>query len=185
MIDVRALKRLDAADLWRVAAGYTSDGKYAVVHTDTEGRVSFQLRLVALEKPYVKKYDHYDEETLGRYNRILDGGYSFGAYDGALLVGLLIAEAQGWNRSLVVSEFHVAETHRAAGIGRRLMERAAEAAGRAGLRIIVCETQNTNATSIAVYRRLGFRMEGVDISLYRNTDYPDGEMAVFMKRRLP
>ena len=64
------------------------------------------------------------------------------------------------------------------------MECVAEAASRAGFRIIVCETQNTNPTAIKVYRKLGFRVEGVDISFYSNHDYPEGEIAIFMKRRL-
>ena len=34
----------------------------------------------------------------------------------------------------------------------------------AGLRVIVCETQNTNVTVIRVYQQLGFRIEGIDIS---------------------
>ena len=67
------------------------------------------------------------------------------------------------------------------------MERVAEKASRAGFRIMVCETQNTNPTAINVYRKLGFRVEGIegiDISFYSNHDYPEGEIAVFMKRRL-
>ena len=64
------------------------------------------------------------------------------------------------------------------------MECVAEKASRADFRTIVCETQNTNPTAINVYRKLGFRVEGVDISFYSNDDYPEGEMAVFMKRRL-
>ncbi len=64
------------------------------------------------------------------------------------------------------------------------MECPAEKARRAGFRAIVCETQNTNATAIKIYRKLGFRLEGIDISYYSNNDYPDGEIAVFMKRRL-
>jgi hypothetical protein len=31
---------------------------------------------------------------------------------------------------------------------------------------------------------MGFVLEGIDLSLYRNSDYPDGEIAVFMKRKL-
>ena len=184
MIEVRALERLSMADLRRIAHGYSSDAKYVVVLTETEESASIKLRLVALGEPYVKKFDP-DAETLRRYVRVLKQGFSFGAYEGELLVGLLIAEAERWNRSLRVSEFHVAETHRGMGIGRRLMERAAEQAVRAGLRIIVCETQNTNPTAVEVYRRLGFGIEGVDISFYSNADYPDGEIAIFMKRRLP
>jgi len=64
------------------------------------------------------------------------------------------------------------------------MERAAAKARQAGLRAILCETQTTNITSITVYRSLGFRIEGVDISHYPNADYPDGEVAILMKRRL-
>jgi ribosomal protein S18 acetylase RimI-like enzyme len=64
------------------------------------------------------------------------------------------------------------------------MARVEEQAQRSGLRTIVCETQNTNAAAIMVYRKLGFAVEGVDISYYSNTDYPDGDIAVFMKRRL-
>ena len=183
MIELRPLTRLNLADLKRVASGYSSDSKYAVSHTETESCVSFDLRLVPLNKPSVKRF-HYDDEILQQYNTVLSTGYSFGAYDGDLLVGLIIAEEHQWNRSLFVHEFHVAETHRKQNIGKRLMECVAEKASRVGLRTIVCETQNTNPTAISVYRKLGFRVEGIDISLYSNHDYPEGEIAIFMKRRL-
>jgi ribosomal protein S18 acetylase RimI-like enzyme len=65
-----------------------------------------------------------------------------------------------------------------------LMECVAEKAKGAGFRTIVCETQNTNVMAIKIYRKLGFRLEGIDISCYSNSDYPDGEIAVLMKRRL-
>ena len=64
------------------------------------------------------------------------------------------------------------------------MEDVAQRAKNAGFRTIVCETQNTNVMAIKVYSKLGFRLEGIDISHYANNDYPDGEIAVFMKRRL-
>jgi ribosomal protein S18 acetylase RimI-like enzyme len=184
MIEVRSLTKLNLNDLTRVASGYTSDSKYVVVYADSENEASFNLQLIALEQPYVRQYDYIDAETVERYNEVLQGGYSFGAYDGDLLVGFVIAEARLWNYSLWVNEFHVAATHRNLRIGRRLMQEASEKAQRAGLRTIVCETQNTNASAIMVYRKLGFRMEGIDISYYSNTDYPDSEIAVFMKKRL-
>ena len=183
MVEIRSLTKLSLADLRRVASGYSSDSKYTVSHRETGSCVSFDLRLVTLDKPYVKRF-HYDNEILQQYNTVLNAGYSFGAYDGNLLVGLAIAEGHRWNRSLSVHEFHVAETHRNQGIGKRLMECITEKASRTGFRIIVCETQNTNSTVIKVYRKLGFRVEGVDISFYSNDDYPEGEIAVFMKRRL-
>lgn len=183
MVEIRPLTKLRLADLQRIASGYSADSKYAVAYTETESCVSFKLRRVTLAKPYVKRC-HYDNEILQQYNAVLNKGYSFGAYDGELLVGLAIAEGHQWNRSLSIHEFHVFKTYRSQGIGRRLMDSVAEKASWAGFRIIVCETQNTNPTAINVYRKLGFRVEGVDISFYSNDDYPQGEIAVFMKRRL-
>ena len=183
MVEIRSLTKLSLADLKRIASGYSSDSKYAVVYTETENCVTFEMRLVTLDKPYVKRF-HFDDEIVQQYATVLNTGYSFGAYDGDLLVGLAISEAHRWNRSVSVHEFHVAETHRNQGIGKQLIERIAEEASRTGFRTVVCETQNTNPTAIDVYRKLGFRVEGIDISFYSNHDYPEGEIAVFMKRRL-
>jgi len=183
MVDLRPLAALTLADLQRVAPGYTSHSRYLPSYNHADGRVTFELKLTALDQPYVKACDH-DDDTLRRYQALLREGFSFGAYDGDRLVGLIIGELHGWNGSLWVWEFHVIDTYRRQGIGQRLMECVIDQAQRAGLRIIVCETQNTNVTAIQVYSRLGFRPEGVDISYYSNDDYPDGEIAVFMKRRL-
>jgi streptothricin acetyltransferase len=184
MIKLLPLTQITLSDLQRIASGYSSDAKYAVTYTDSENHVSFNLQPVLLDKPYTKQYDHYDEETLELYNRALGDGYSFGAYDGDLLAGLIIAEPRRWNLSIWVWEFHVAESYCHRGIGKRSMESVAEKASKEGFRTIVCETQNTNSNAIIIYRKLGFRMEGVDISYYTNEDYPNGETAVFMKRRL-
>jgi ribosomal protein S18 acetylase RimI-like enzyme len=184
MITIQPLLRLDTTDLVRIVTTYVSEGIYRVSYHDSPTDTSIDLHYVTLPEPSVRTYDHFDPATLQRYTQILNAGFSFGAYDGELLVGLIIAEPQEWNRSLCVWEFHVAPTHRRAGIGRQMMAWAEEQAVRSGLRTIVCETQNTNAAAIMVYRRLGFAVEGVDISYYSNTDYPDGDIAVFMKRRL-
>ena len=110
--------------------------------------------------------------------------FSFGAYNGDLLVGIMVSEALLWNDSLWIHEFHVAEPYRKTGVGTKLMEHTSKKAVDNDMRIIVCETQNTNVPAIDVYRRLGFKIEGVDISHYSNSDYPDGEIAIFMKKRL-
>ena len=65
-------------------------------------------------------------------------------------------------------EFHVAETHRRQGIGRQMMEELVERGRASGLRIVVCETQNTNVPAIHFYRRVGFNIEGIDLSYYSN-----------------
>jgi len=118
------------------------------------------------------------------YEWVVQQGFSLGAYDGHQMVGIAIAEKVDWNRSLWVWEFGVAETHRRRGIGRRLMEALADEAKEAGLRIMVCETQNTNVPAIAFYRKVGFEIEGIDLSYYSNSDMTEGEVAIFVKRKL-
>ncbi|CAN5793816.1 hypothetical protein BH10CHL1_BH10CHL1_09870 [soil metagenome] len=184
MLEIRTLTQIKLGDLQRIASGYTSASKYVVQYNDSDNHVRFDLSLVALDQAYVNTYDHFDDQLVQRYNQVLEGGYSFGAFDDNLLVGFLLSESQLWNDSVWVWEFHVAATHRRLGIGRRLMDAVATQATQAGLRTIVCETQTTNTPAIQAYRRLGFRVEGVDISYYSNDDYPAGEIAIFMKRRL-
>lgn len=184
MIFIAPLIEFTDEDWRRIVTGYTSAGRYWVLWRDDTEKTSFSLEYVPLSQPYVKRYDFPDEDTLGHYRQVLKDGFSFGAYAETSLIGLLIAEPQRWNHSLWVWEFHVAEGFRGQGIGKKLMEQAVSLARSAGLRIVVCETQNTNVPAIRAYRALGFRVEGVDISYYTNQDYPDGEVALFMKRRL-
>jgi len=138
MIEIQSLTALSLADLKRVANGYVSDSKFVVLHTSADGQVSFDLQLVHLDKPYVEEFDH-DNDTLQRYESVLNAGYSFGAYDQNLLVGLVIGEPHEWNRSLWVWEFHVIEAYRNRNIGKQLMEHVAEKANHAGFRTIVAK----------------------------------------------
>jgi ribosomal protein S18 acetylase RimI-like enzyme len=184
MIEIQTLYHLNVDDLNRLAAGYTSPGKYVVAKTETPQRTAITLTRVALDEPYVKRWPACEAETWNRYQQVLSHGLSLGAYDGDALVGLALSEPRAWNRSLWVWEFHVAQTHRWQGIGRRLMDALAHRAVEAGLRVLVCETQNTNLPAIQFYRRAGLEIDGVDLSYYSNRDLVDGEVAIFMKRKL-
>ncbi len=183
MIQYKPLQNVTLADFDAVATEYHSDSKYVVQYRENQESISFNLHLVKLSRPYRKTWD-FTQDTLQHYGQILDQGYSFGAYAGKLLVGFVLGEYHVWNDSLWVWEFHVKEVYRGRKIGKRLMTTVVEKAQAADIRTIVCETQNTNVPAIHVYRRLGFRIEGIDISYYTNDDYPDKEIAVFMKRRL-
>jgi ribosomal protein S18 acetylase RimI-like enzyme len=184
MAEIRLLAHIDEADLHRVATGYIADSKYVVSYADVEATVSFNLVLTQLATPYMGAPSTFDQETLDYYARTVQTGWSFGAYDDGTCIGVIIAELQTWNKIVMVREFHVAEAYRRQGIGRQLMDRVLARARQAGMRSVVCETQNTNTGAISAYRRLGFRMEAIDISLYSNEDYPDKEVAVFLKHRL-
>jgi ribosomal protein S18 acetylase RimI-like enzyme len=184
MIDIRSLAQLNPDDLNRLVTGYTSDAKYQISKTESDKQFALALELVSLPQLYRKRYDHLNGETLEHYQQVPSFGFSFGAYAVDQCVGIALAEPRHWNRSLWVWELHVAETHRRRGVGRQLIDALAEKAREVGLRTIVCETQNTNIPAIRFYRRVGFHIEGIDLSYYSNDDFPDGEIAVFMKKRL-
>jgi ribosomal protein S18 acetylase RimI-like enzyme len=186
-MEIRPLGPFQLADIQRVMTGYVTDEIYQVRYSDSERYTRFEIELARLEAPVRRGgSDHVDTETLHNYQQVAQEGFSFGAYDGETLVGVLIAELRRWNNSLWVWEFHVAQEYRGKGLGRGMMEQAAEAARAANLRTIICETQNHNVPAIRAYRRLGFVLESIDISYYTNEDYPDPStgIAVFMKRRL-
>jgi ribosomal protein S18 acetylase RimI-like enzyme len=183
-IEIRPLAQLNPDELNGLVTGYTSPTKYQVSKTETDDQFVLTLELVPMEQPYVKRYDHLEPETLEHYQQVPGFGFSFSAYDADTCVGIVLAEPRLWNKSLWVWELHVAETHRRHGIGRELLEALSKKAGEAGLRTIVCETQNTNMPAVQFYHQAGFALEGIDLSYYTNADFPDGEIAIFMKKKL-
>ncbi|MDB6095075.1 MAG: putative GCN5-related N-acetyltransferase [Verrucomicrobia bacterium] len=184
MIDIRPLQEISAADLHRLIKGYDSDFKFAVEKSESGDEFLFTLKRVPLPKPYHKRFDHVDAGTVGRYQQMAALGFSFGAFDDESCVGIALCEPSLWNRSLWVRELHAAPSHQRRGIGRKLLSAVGEKARAARLRTVVCETQNTNGPAIQFYREVGFQLEGFDLSLYRNDDFPDGEIALFMKMRI-
>jgi ribosomal protein S18 acetylase RimI-like enzyme len=184
MLTIERLTQIDQSALQRLITGYETDEVYRVTRSETDALTAFELRLTALPRRFVKRYRHLDSDTVQRYAAIVQAGCSFAAYVEGQCVALAIGEMQSWNASLIIWEFHVAPSHQGQGVGRRLMETVADHARSRRLRLLVCETQSTNVPAIRFYRALGFVLDGIDLSLYTNQDYPDGEIAIFMKRYL-
>jgi len=183
MPEIRILTEFSDQRFRQLTEGYTSSQKYAVTKSELDDGTVIQLVLEDLDQPYVK-HSEFDPNDVARYREILDQGLSLGSFADGELVGIAIAEKTAWNRSLTVWEFHIDPGFRGQGLGRRLMNALAEIALQAGCRVMVCETQNTNVPAIRFYRKLGFEVGAIDLSLYTNTDMADFEVAVFMKRYL-
>jgi len=182
-IAIRPLTALAPEIIRRLGAGYVSPGMYAVRKAEAGERIAITLEPVALDAPYARRWVYSDEEVAHYQAIVREEGLSFAACDGQEIVGIAIASAERWNRTLWVWELHVAAGYRRRGIGRRLVE-ALDAAGRAaGLRTMLVETQNTNLPAIRFYRRAGFTLEGIDLSYYDDED-SRGEVALFLKRPL-
>jgi ribosomal protein S18 acetylase RimI-like enzyme len=183
IIKIRPLDTLNRDDIQRLNIGYVSPAKYIVHKDETPQRTMITLELVQLEQPYIKRWET-DEEEYAQLARTVQEGFTLGAFDDRQMVGIAIAEPRRWNRSMWVWEFHVAQEYRRKGIGKRLMDELTERAREAGMRVLVCETQNTNVPAIMFYRSVGYEIHGIDLSYYTNTDFPNGEVAIFMKKKV-
>lgn len=184
-IEIRPLINLDRPRLRELMAGYTAMQRYAVQKQETDAHTAITLTLEPLSRPFSKDYwACLGEDDLRRYEACLVVGFSLGAYLDGQWVGVALAEAQPWNRLLNVWELHVHPRHRRNGIGLRLVEELVSRARTAGLRALAVETQNTNVEAIRFYRGAGFTLEGIDLSYYTNSDSTDGEVAIFMKRKI-
>lgn len=186
MIAIRPLEIFRLEDLKRVMPGYTSTEKYVVTRTESQNddHITFELRRVTLEMPYVKRWNHDEDAPLEHYATCVKDGTSLGAFEGDQLVGLAIAEMQTWNSTLTIWELGVAESHQRRGIGHDLIHETVKMAEQHSLRALVVEVQNTNVPAIRFYRSVGFTFDGIDVSLYGNDELERGEIALFMRRKL-
>lgn len=183
MIDVRPLDKFDTDRFLAIASGYTTSEIYRISRSESTERIVFEMVLETLPQASEFRFP-YSDEDLERYQKATPGSYCLGAFDGDTLVGISLAEPQEWNNTLWVWEFHVAKGYQGQGIGRLMMAELEARARGAGIRAIICETQNTNVPAINFYRAVGFQVEGVDISYYTNEDMlPGRTVAVFMKLR--
>lgn len=184
MITISRLDTIDRKTLHRIMPGYVATHKYAVSKSETREETIIRLRLVELDEPYARVWTEEDQEEFERYRGYAAQGLSLGAYDGDCLVGIALTERRDWNRTLWVWEIGVEEAYRRQGIGKRLVDALSEIARAQGLRVLVFETQSTNVPAIRFYRSVGCEIDAVDLSYYTNDDVTDGEVAIFMKRKV-
>lgn len=185
MIAIQPLQELSKETFLQVLSGYTSRERYAVTLEESDAESAIRLRLETLAVPYTKDFTaEITPEDMQRYQALLPQGLSLAAWEETQMAAIAICGAEMWNRTLWIWEFHVRPDFQGQGIGRRLMDHLAEMGRTAGLRTMRVETQNTNVPAVRFYRRAGFRLEGIDVSFYTNSDLTSGEVALFLKRRL-
>lgn len=160
--DARALSDLDTS--------FTTDRVFDVKVKNGE----VCLRAVAVSPPVHKRFplqlnqDAWEEGWVA----IVSGD----------VVGFVAVAYSAWNRRLVIWHYYVDGKFRGRGFGRRLMNQAVLRAHELGAKTVWVETSNLNFPGVAAYRRLGFEICGFDLTLYRGTDGPPGEFALFLAR---
>ena len=102
--------------------------------------------------------------------------------DGDRVVGFLALRWEGWNRRAAIWHLYVTRDARRGGIGRKLLDEADAQARAAGLRCLWLEVTNVNLPAIRFYQRCGFRLCGLDASLYDPAGEAAGECALYLSR---
>jgi ribosomal protein S18 acetylase RimI-like enzyme len=171
MIVVRAARLPDDSEgIAGVDTSFSSDRVYRIT---AEG-LGFRLVEENVSPPIVKEYSVV---------LLAGGGSVFVAEDGGEIVGFAEVEIASWNRRATITSLYITSTHRGRGVGTALVEALDEWARAGGARCLWLETQNVNFPAVQFYCRLGFRLCGLDDTLYDAASHP-GEVALFFVREL-
>ena len=160
----------DEAAIGAIEASYTTDRIYRL----ERGEMDLRLIPHPIDPPYHKVYP----PMLGREGLRGLGHVVVAELDGRV-VGVLAAALSAWNRRVWIEGLYVADAARRRGVGRALVESAIGYARRVGSPCLWLETQNTNYGAIQFYRRVGFRLCGLDERLYDPTTNSGNETALF------
>jgi ribosomal protein S18 acetylase RimI-like enzyme len=139
----------------------------------------FRLVLQHLSRPVTKVYTW---PGLAPHDGLLM------ARAGGTVIGFTEVVFDTWNGRARIEHLYVSARHRGVGAGRALLAAAdARARTEPGMRCLWLETQNVNYPAIGFYRRAGFRLCGLDDTLYRPGDSGllPGEVALYFVRDLP
>ena len=98
------------------------------------------------------------------------------------IAGFIAGRYEAWNRRFVITQVAVEPAYRRRGIARALISAMEDEADRVGARCLFAETQNTNYPAVLAYQALGFRICGIDTSLYDHRADGRNEIAIFLTK---
>lgn len=140
----------------------------------TDGRFTWQESpLQAARKKQHDLTGYLDEDP-----RSWDEGF-VAVVDGRV-VGFAATSLSAWNRRLVLQHMYVDSEARGTGVGTALLHAALSSDGAKETQHVWLETQTDNVPAIRAYERMGFRVVGLDQTLYG--DRAEADTAVFMSQ---
>lgn len=139
---------------------------------------SFLIQTEPLDLPRVKAFDLKTEVADAAWDVawVADGP--------AGVVGFAATRYEDWNRRQVLLHLYVSSTFRRRGIGRQLVAEAVRQGRSNRADHLWLETSNANAPAVRAYEHMGFRLSGLDVTLYQGTP-ARGEIGLFMSQELP
>ena len=155
---------------------YTTNGYYDIVRTESGFSVEF--------KP-LNREELIDDVSDTMLDDWLDDPQAYGAFDGGELIAFAEGYLEKWNNRYWIANIHVFDdAYRGLGIGSQLMAKMLGEAERAGARMAVLETQNSNVKAIAFYKKQGFELIGFDLYAYSDTDPEKHNIRLLMGKKL-
>ncbi len=134
------------------------------------------LSLSQLDSPRTKRFPLDDLDAQDRA-----WSDAWVAEAGNALAGFAATSLETWNRRLVLWHLYVSPQLRRRGVARRLLAEVERHAKAVGARHVWLETSSLNVPGTAAYRRLGFKLTGIDLTLYDATP-AEGEIALFFSK---
>ncbi|MGR4879793.1 GNAT family N-acetyltransferase [Streptomyces sp. LARHCF249] len=177
----------DAGAIEAVDGSFTTDTVFEVAASggtdDGVAGLGFLLREVPADPPLYKEFppEEHDEQGSGGGAGTGGDARTYVAVDGGRVCGFAAVGYAAWNRRLTIEDIEVSPGHRGRGIGRALIECAADFARERGAERLWLEVSSVNAPAVHAYRRMGFTLCGLDTTLYGGTPAA-GEQALFMSR---
>jgi len=169
----------DESRLGTLDTSFTSDRVYRV----RRGPLSFELVEETVTPPLRKSYGSLldDVERLRGAAWVGVAEAQGSAEDGeqGALAGLASVTLSPWNRRAHLDDLFVAPATRGRGVGRALVHAAAAFGRERGARCLWLETQDINLPAVDFYRRVGFRLCGLDERLYNPARHGRDEVALF------
>ena len=147
------------------------------------GELGFSLRPERVDPPLRKTFPPVSPE-------LSDG--LFVASAAGQIVGFAELAFETWNGRARIEHIYISPGHRGLGAGRALIRAMHDRARRdrtrreGSARCLWLETQNVNYPAVRFYQRMGFRLCGLDDTLYRADDplLLPGEIALYFTRDL-
>jgi GNAT superfamily N-acetyltransferase len=165
----------DSTSVCSIDASFSTDLIYQIESTG----LSFSLKPAAAAPAFHKSFD-LRELTCPAAS---DCHYLVAESDGVIF-GVAAADFESWNRRATLRHLYVSRPYRNQGVGVKLLDGMIAYARTTNARCLWVETQNTNYHAVQFYRRRGFQLIGLDLSLYDPQTVDEREVALYFARDL-
>ena len=182
MTRLKAVTNFEELELFPLD-GYESNFSYFLEQLETENSIIFNLTKKKRDSVYIKKWDQWIEDKERLIGIIKQNNSFFLELDNEI-IGVAITQKYDWNNTLNIEMIEIKNEYRKMGFGTIIMKEIDRIAQNNKVRAVTLETQTANGIAIEFYKKNGYNIEGIDISLYTNEDIEKEEIALIMKKRI-